>query len=389
MKQLKIIIMLAVIVISTASYFLFFNSPPEISYITTQVVRGNISQEVNATGEVGAIKLVTIGSQVSGQIDALYVKLGQHVKKGDLIAQIDSTTQQNNYDIEKAKLTSYQAQLEAAQIQLTTSQSQYTREQMLYSQKATSKASLEEAQSDYASAKSSVTELQSQITQTQIAVNTAEVNLGYTKIVSSLEGTVVSIPVEQGQTLNAATSTPTLVQIADLSNMEILMEISEGDITKVSERMTVTYSVLSDPDTVLTTTLKSLDPALTTLTNGSYEQGASTDEAIYYYGRLEVPNKKGELRIGMTTQNVIKIAQADNVLLIPSSAVHKRDNKEFVNLLNIRNQQSEKIVTTGLSDGTHVEITSGLNENDNVILSNMNEKDINNSMDNMPKPPMM
>lgn len=246
MKHLKLIIVFAVVAIGVASYFLFFQKTEQISYLTINATRGNISQEVNATGEVGAIKLVTIGAQVSGQIDTLNVKLGQHVKKGDLIAQINSTTQQNNYDIEKAKLTSYQAQLEAAKIQLTTSQSQYEREQKLYTQKATSKASLEEAESTFASAKSAVAELESQIIQTQIAVNTAEVNLGYTKIVSSLDGTVVSVPVEQGQTLNAATSTPTIVQIADLSNMEILMEISEGDITKVAEGMTVTYSVLSD-----------------------------------------------------------------------------------------------------------------------------------------------
>ncbi|GAA5106472.1 MacA family efflux pump subunit [Orbus sasakiae] len=389
MKHLKLILVFAVVAIGVASYFLFFQKTEQISYLTINATRGNISQEVNATGEVGAIKLVTIGAQVSGQIDTLNVKLGQHVKKGDLIAQINSTTQQNNYDIEKAKLTSYQAQLEAAKIQLTTSQSQYEREQKLYTQKATSKASLEEAESTFASAKSAVAELESQIIQTQIAVNTAEVNLGYTKIVSSLDGTVVSVPVEQGQTLNAATSTPTIVQIADLSNMEILMEISEGDITKVAEGMTVTYSVLSDPDTEFTTTLKSLDPALTTLTNGSYEQGSSTDAAIYYYGRLEVPNAQGKLHIGMTTQNVIKIAHAQNVLVIPATAVHKRDNSEYVNVLNENNQQVEKIITTGLSDSINIEISSGLSEGDKVILSNMSAQDISNSVGSSSKPRMM
>lgn len=387
--NLKLIIIAVVLVIAVALYFLVFKKSDELHYITVPVNKQNISQEVSATGEVAAIQLVTVGAQVSGQIETLYVKLGQTIKKGDLIAQIDSTTQQNTYDTEEAKLESYQAQYEAAQVQLDVAKSEYARQTTLYGQKAASKSSLEEAQSTYASAKSKLVELKSLISQTQISLNTAKVNLGYTKIMSPLDGTVVSVPVEEGQTVNAAMSTPTIVQIADLSEMKILMEISEGDINKIKPGMTVTYSILSSPDEEFNTTLKSIDPGLTTLSNGSYAQGGSSDQAIYYYGRLEVANPDGKLRIGMTTQDTIKIAAKDNALVVPVSALVERNGKTYVKIQENDNQVVEKVITTGLSDGIHIEVVSGLTEGQRVILSQMTSQEISSSMGSTRGPRMM
>lgn len=387
----KIIAAIGVVVVGFVFYFLVFNKSDEVHYITVPVSRSNISQDVSATGEVAPIQLVTVGSQVSGQIETLYVKLGQTIKKGDLIAQIDSTTQQNTYDTEQARLESYQAQFEAAEVKLVVAKSQYDREAALYAKKASSKASLDEAQSTYATAKSNVVELKSLVLQTQISLNTAKVNLGYTKILSPLDGTVVSVPVEEGQTVNSAMSTPTIVQIADLSEMKILMEISEGDINKIKPGMVVTYSVLSSPDEVLTTTLKAIDPGLTTLSNGSYTQGGSSDAAIYYYGRLEVPNPEGKLRIGMTTQDTIEIARKENALVIPMLSVIDKGGKSFVRVLEDNKQVVEKQIQTGLSDGINIEVTDGLNEGELVIQSQMSDQEISNSVGNMRRPggPMM
>ena len=154
-----------------------------------------------------------------------------NVKKGDMIAEIDSTTQQNEVDSTKAKLKSYQAQLTAAQITEKVAQQQYDRTKKLAEQKAASAEDLENAEDVLATAKSRVTELESTIKETEIALSTAETNLGYTRITATLDGTVVSVPVKVGQTINAAMNTPTIVQVADLSKMEILIEISEGDVT--------------------------------------------------------------------------------------------------------------------------------------------------------------
>ena len=186
----------------------FFGNDDNITYITEKVQRQNIQKVVNAAGEVRAIQLVTVGAQVSGKIETLYVTVGQVVKKGDLIAEIDSTTQQNEVDINKAKLNSYEAQLAAAKVSLKIAEKKYKRTQALRKQNAASAEDLEDAEDAYETAKSKVTELDSTIKETEISLSTAETNLGYTKITAPLDGTIVSVPVKQGQTINAAMDPP-------------------------------------------------------------------------------------------------------------------------------------------------------------------------------------
>ena len=247
-----------------------------MAYLTEPVTIGNITRTVNATGEVGAVQLVSVGAQVGGQIKKLHVVLGQDVKKGDLIAEIDSVPQLNQLETDKARLQSYESQLAAKKVALKIAKTKYDREMQLKKRDAASKESLEDAENAYALAKAEVTELESQIRQARIAVNTDEVNLGYTRITAPLDGTIVSVPVDEGQTVNANQTTPTIVQIADLDKMEIKIEISEGDITAVKPGMPITYTILSNPETEYKATLTSIDPGLTTLTDGSYKTTSST-----------------------------------------------------------------------------------------------------------------
>lgn len=374
----NLILLLAVAGVSFAGYKFFSADKNPVTYMTEPARTGDIRRVINATGEVGAAQLVSVGAQVSGQIERLYVRLGQTVKKGDLIAQIDSTTQKNELDINKAKLESYRSQLEAARVALKTAASQYEREKKLTQSDATSIANLENAESAYYSAKSKVTELESQIKQAQISVINSEVNMGYTMITAPLDGTVVSIPVKEGQTVNSNQSAPTIVQVADLSRMEILMQISEGDITKVSPGMDVSYTVLSEPDTVYKTTLKSIDPGLTTLTNGTYTGVIDSNTAIYYYGRLVVDNTDGKLHIGMTVQSSITIASAEGVLMVPSVAITGSGGHSTVHVLE-NGVPVEKAVRTGISDSMNTEILSGLEQGDAIILSQMSAEEISGS----------
>ena len=362
----------------------WFKDEP-VSYITEPVIRKNIEKVVNATGEVKAIELVTVGAQTSGKIEYLPVKVGQQIKKGDLIAQIDSTTQENDVDSTKAKLTSLKAQLNAAEISSKIAQKQFTREQKLLKKNAASQEDFENAKDAFEAAKAKVTELKASIAETALALNTAETNLGYTKITAPLDGIIVSVPVKTGQTVNAAMNTPTIVQIADLSQMEILIEISEGDIGKVQTGAKVTYTVLSAPETVYETTLKSIDPGLTLLTNGEYTEVVGSDEAIYYYGRLVVDNPDGTLRIGMTTQNVIYVAQADNVLTVPVLAIKKDGAQSYVNVLTSTGVQKHAVVT-GLSDGVDIEIKSGVSDHDTVVIAQMSESEVTKKKDKFKRP---
>lgn len=382
-KKLFIYLIVAVVVCGTA--MAYFGNKDQVSYITEEVLRRNVEKVVNATGEVRAIELVTVGAQVSGKIEKLHVSIGQEVKKGDLIAEIDSTTQQNDVDLNKARLNSYQAQLKAAKTTLLITEKQYKRLQNLKKRNAASDEDLENAQEAYENAQSKVVELESSVKETEISLSTAEVNLGYTQITAPLDGTIVSVPVKQGQTVNAAMNTPAIVQIADLTNMEILIEISEGDIDNIKPGVRVTYSTLADLNAVFETKLKSIDPGLTLLTNNEYTEVVDSSEAIYYYGRLIVPNQEGKLRIGMTTQNIIYVEAADNVLTVPVTAIKSAGNEKYVEVLTAKGIE-RRSVTTGVSDGFNIEVKSGVAEGEKVIVASMSSSEISDKLSNVRGP---
>ncbi|MDO1510177.1 MULTISPECIES: efflux RND transporter periplasmic adaptor subunit [unclassified Neisseria] len=376
-KTIKWFILLAAAAIVVFAAWSYFKSDEKINYLTQSASRMDIRQTVSATGEISAAQLVAVGSQASGQIKKLHVKLGQQVKKGDLIAEIDSTTQLNALNTNKAKLDTYKAQLHSAEIKQRTAEKKYKREKALWAENATSKAEFEDAEDMLAAAKASVAELKSLIRQTQIAINTAEADLGYTLISSPIDGTVVSIPVEEGQTVNANQTTPTIVQVADLSKMLNKMQIAEGDANKVKAGQTLMFTTLSMPDNSRKAVIDTVDPGLTTMSNGSYTTSTdTTDTAIYYYARALVPNEDGALHIGMTTENTIVINQAEKVLSVPNLAVKTKDGKKTVRILGDKDQVQERAVKTGLSDGTNIQITEGVKEGEKVIISESTADDI-------------
>ena len=344
----------------------------EATFITEEVKRGKIAQTVSATGEISATNLVDVGAQVSGQIKKMHVKIGDVVKEGDLIAEIDDVTQVNEVNTRKAQSQTYQAQLESAQVALKIAQRKYSRYKSLASADAVSKEEFEATEDSLATNRAKIKELQSSIRQTQIAINTAEKDLGYTRITAPSAGTVVSLVVEQGQTINSSQTSPTVVQIADLTSMTNKMQIAEGDATKVKAGQTVNFTILSEPDTPISAKLDSVDPGLTTMSQGSYSKSTdTTSNAIYYYARATVPNPEGKLAIGMTTQNTVEIASADNVLMVPTVAIKTKDGKKFVRVLEANNQAVDREIQTGLKDSMNTEVKSGLNEGEKVVMSEM------------------
>ena len=372
-KWIKRTIWLLLAVVLIAVLWAIFRPKEEVNYITDEVQRSNLNQIVNATGEISAAQLVDVGAQASGQIKKLYVKLGQQVKKGDLIASIDSTTQLNTLNTNKARLDTYRAQLVSAQVALRVKQRAFDRERALLAQDATSKADWENAQDALAAAKANVAELRSQIRQTQIAINTSEADLGYTRITAPMDGTVVSIPVEEGQTVNASQNTPTIVQLADLSKMLNKMQIAEGDMGKVKAGMSLTFTTLADNAKKRQAKLDVVDPGLTTMSQGSYNTSTdTTDTAIYYYARALVPNDDGTLHIGMTTQNNILVKSVKGVLTVSNQAIKHRQGKKIVMVLDNNQQVHPVQVETGITDGMRTEIVKGLKEGDKVVVSSMN-----------------
>ena len=388
----RFFILLGLLVATGAVYYFFSsNNKQETTYLTESVTRGNVEKTVVASGSVESVNEVDVGAQASGEITKLYVKLGQEIKKGEMIADIDSTTQINTLNTKKAALVSYQAQLKAKKTAYDVALSSYNRLSKLYTQKATSLDSLNTAKSTLDNAKAEMEAIEANIKQAEIEVNTAETNVGYTKITAPMDGTVISVPVSEGQTVNANQTTPTIVTIADLSKMKIKPEISEGDITKVKAGQEVSFTILSDSQTVYHSVIDSVDPANTTTSDSSStsslsSSSSSTTSAIYYYANVLIDNPDRTLRIGMTTENNIKIANAKDVLLISNMAIQKRDGKSFVNVLNDKNQPEQREVETGVQNDFQTEIKSGLNEGEKVIVSQVANGE---KVGSMPRGPRM
>ena len=387
MKKTKILIIL--LILGVGGYFIYDNffkvKDEKVEFITKKAKKGSFSKKVDATGEIFATELIDVGAQVSGQIKKLYVKLGDQVKKGDMIASIDSSTQQNSIDNKEAQLAIYKAQLESAKVALNIAKTQFDRENALFAKNATSKQEFESAKNTFSSNSAKIKELEAQIKQTNIELSTAKINLGYTKITAPRDGTVVSVQVEEGQTVNANQTTPTIVNIADLSHVKMKMQIAEGDITKIKVGTPVEYSILSEPTKKFQTTVSSIDPGLTTLSDGSYgssssskssySSSSSSSSAVYYYAQSIVDNKDGILRIGMTTQNELLIANVEGAIIVPSIGIKKDENGTFVYVLK-DGKPVKTAVKTGIKDNLDTQIISGINESDEIITSQGSSSEI-------------
>ncbi len=391
MKLKPIITALALVGLGVAGYMYFGNKDAanQVHYITEPVSRSTIDKTVLATGSVRAKQRTEVGAQVSGKIVKLYVTLGQSVKQGDPIADIDSDTQDNSLSTAEAELASYRAQLASAKVALEVAQSNYNRLNKLYKLVSTSQAELETAKNTLSAAKATVKQIEASVKQAQISVNNARTNVNYTKIVSPMDGVIVSIPVSVGQTVNSAQTSPTIVHVADLSQMLIKLEISESDITQVQVGQSMSFTTLADANHTYKSKIDTVDPALTTLsddssTNKYVEQAANTN-AIYYYANSLVDNAENRLRIGMTVQGQVEIAKRENVLVVPTSALKRRGGKTYVQVLENR-QSVEKKIETGLADSQYTEVTAGLNEGEQVITTQRSgNEQVSNQMPRGPR----
>lgn len=372
----KRVVVLAVVAIVAIGVGLKLSKKEESIYLTETAKKGNIEQTVTATGSIRSNNRVEVGAQVDGKITELNVKLGQKVKKGDLLAKIDSMTQENDLEKAKSVLQSYKANLESKQIETDIKKSQFKRAEQLYKLKSISQEEYETAKQSYYLANSELKGIEEEIKQAEIDVKTAETELSYTTITSPIDGVVISIPVSEGQTVNSRQSTPTIVQVADLTKMLIKPEISEGDITKLKVGQEVDFTILSAPNRVFKGKIASIDPADTTLTDDEYVESVSSTEAIYYYANVVVDNEDETLRIGMTTTSNIKIAEAKDVIIAPTTAIHKKNGKNYIKVLTKDKEVVEKEVQIGISDDINTEIKSGLSEGEEIVLNQIKSGEV-------------
>jgi len=362
-----VVVLLAIIAV--ASWFYFAPRAERGVPTTVKVERGDVTQTVLATGTLEANSVTSVGAQVSGTIQTLPVKLGDVVKSGDLLAQIDSTNQQNAVKSSQAALTNLEVQLQSKQTDLSNAQAALDRANKLAPGNLISGADLQTAQANLASAQAAVASLNAQISQAQLAVDDANLAIARTKITAPVSGTVVAVLVTQGQSVNANQSSPTMVKLADLDTMLIKAQVSEADVTKVAPGQKATFTILGDPNNKIPATLLSIEPApdaITTSDTGT----TGTDNAIYYNAIFSVANPDHRLRIAMTAQVSIVIDSKTGVLTLPASVLGTPGPNGSYRVLVLDPSSGETKpaeVTVGLNNNITAEIVSGLNEGDQVV----------------------
>ncbi len=295
------------------------------------------------------------------------VKLGDEVKEGDLVAQIDSLTQQNSLKDAQASLGSLQAQYEAKQAQIKQATYEYKRQKNMLSAKASSRTDYETAEANLAVYKAELKQLDAEIDQAIISVDNAKLDLGYTTIKAPMSGTVVYTAVAEGQTVNSNQTTPTIIEMANLDVMTVKAQISEADVINVHPGQKVYFTILGRPNKRYEATLKAIEPGPTLMDGDDNDLEVSDDEAVYYYGLFDVENPNRELRIGMTAQVSIILNKADNALIVPAQVLIRTPKGYQVPVLK-NGQIEHRDVKVGINNKVSAEITSGLNDGDEVVL---------------------
>ncbi|WP_423600011.1 efflux RND transporter periplasmic adaptor subunit [Roseateles sp. MS654] len=357
---------------------LWFSAPPPPQVTSAAVERGDLEVSVLATGTINAYKLVSVGARATGEVKRLAVALGDKVKEGQLIAEIDALTQQNALRDAQASLRSAEALLGARQATLVQAELAAKRQRELAAGDAGARADLEAAEATLNTARADVESQRAMVAQARINVDTAQLNLGYARVLAPMDGTVVAIVTEQGQTVNAAQTAPTIIKLARLDTMTIKARISEADVPRVKPGMPVHFSLLGEPDRRIQATLRAVEPGDTTLadssatTSTSGSSSSGTTSAIYYNGIFDVPNPDGTLRINMTAQASIVLASAKATLSIPVAALGTRDARtglHRVRLLGPQGRLEDRQVRIGLNNRVRAQVLEGLDEGEKVVTS--------------------
>ncbi|EJF76396.1 efflux RND transporter periplasmic adaptor subunit [Bartonella birtlesii] len=366
-------VLFLVILLWLRSVFFGTSTP---AYMTAVVKRGDIEESVLASGLVRPYRLVAVGVRATGRVVSMRVAPGSVVKEGDLLAEIDPTDQENDLKRKKAALSHYYASLVEKEAYLTLAQKNLERQKKMIEARAISKANLDDAATQVKIHEAQIAQLRQQIIQAQIDVESAEVNLGYTRVTAPSAGTVLATVVEEGQNVNAVQSAPTIVILGDLSKMTIKAQISEADILKVQAGQPLYFTVLGNAQRRYEGVLERVEPAPEAIRadvsiNPGMAGGSSAliSSAIYYNGIIHVDNKDNFLRTYMTAQVHIILGRAQNVLLVPSDALRDetKERTAWVSVLVKKDKVVAKQVTVGLNNKVMAEIVSGLDEGDVVI----------------------
>jgi membrane fusion protein, macrolide-specific efflux system len=369
-------IILAIILVATlfmASRLFFKDKPPE--YVTAAAARSDIENAVLATGALQASRQVDVGAQVSGQLKALRVKLGDQVKKGQLLAEIDPTLSKATLDQNLASLESLEAQRRSSEANLRQAGEVVKRQQAMLKDDATPQQTVDEALTQRETAAATLASLAAQIKQARSLVATGRANLAYTQIVAPIDGEVVAIVTEEGQTVVAAQQVPVILKLANLDTMLVKAQVSEADVIRIRAGQKSYFTVLGDAKKKYFGALRAIEPAPQDFQSS---QGAAKNSgAVFYNAVFDVPNAERVLRIGMTAQVAIVINEAKAAITIPAAALGQKQidaakpdvARYEVRVLSTDGKAETKTIKVGINNNVKVEVLEGLAEGEKVITS--------------------
>ena len=343
----------------------------------------HIEDTVLASGTIEPSHLVSVGAQASGRIVALHVALGDHVTRGAFVAEIDPSTQKNALENAQAVLDQERAQRASRVAALKQAELAFKRAQTTVAQEATSQADYETAEATYIGLKADIAALDAQIRQAVIAVDTARVNFSYTRVSAPIDGTVIAIVTTEGQTVNAVQAAPTIVKLADLSTMTVKAQISEADVTRVHAGQKVYFTILSDPTRRYEATLRAVEPAPESMatetsamtSGGAAAAGGGVSSAVYYNGLFDIPNPDLALRDAMTAEVNIVLAEADDALAIPATALGggQADGGRTVRVVDADGRVETRSVRVGIDNRVEAQVLSGLSAGERVVVGDAAE----------------
>lgn len=305
--------LVAVVLIALGGWFYWQGSgetEEENQPLLATVGIGNIENTISSAGSLKPSVFVDVGAQVSGQLEKIYVEVGDKVEAEQLLAEIDARTQESRVAASRSALEALEAQIGSRQASLDLARANAERQERLMAANATSQQDYDTAMSNLAGAESNFTQLQKQIAQSRSTLSSEETQLEFTRIYAPIAGTVVSIDMNEGRTLNASQQAPTIMRIADLSTMTVETEISEADIGNLETGMDIYFTTLSGGNRRWFGKLRQILPTPVIENN-----------VVLYTGLFDVENSDGSLLPEMTAQVFFITASARDVLTVPMGAL--------------------------------------------------------------------
>ncbi|MGR0186107.1 efflux RND transporter periplasmic adaptor subunit [Azospirillum aestuarii] len=362
-----------------ASAALLRPADPAASAEVAVVGRGTVEDTVTALGKIQPRAYVDVGAQVSGQLTRLHVTVGQMVREGDLLAEIDPALQQAKVEAGRAERARLTALLAEQRARADFAEAQLARQAALRRSGSGRGEAYDQARMEARIAAAQVEATQAQIRQTDSTLQADEAQLGYTRIYAPMSGTLIAVDARQGQTINSAYEAPVLMRIADLSAMTVWTQVSEADVTRLADGMPLYFTTLGHPGRRWTARLQEILPAPPkppASGNGGGSSpsggGGAANSVVLYTALFEIANDQGELRPDMTAQVFFVAAAAKDAVTVPVAALTPANDeaagRHRVSLIGAGGAVETREVRVGVRDRFNAQILEGLAEGERIVV---------------------